>query len=138
MTDEQYAVAVVGLMQEATRCEPGRLALERFSLNVLRSQDSPVGSFQICVDLTNRQAALLAGLFAVNGNDFRIGGLPLRESPDEPNDQPEALTVIVVDYDGVNPAKLITSELAPLAASHANYDNFIKRLVAKYEDRFGE
>lgn len=65
-------------------------------------------------------------------------GIPLRESPDEPNDQPEALTVIVVDYDGVNPARLITSELAPLAASHANYDNFIKRLVAKYEDRFGE
>lgn len=65
-------------------------------------------------------------------------GIPLRESQDEPNDQPEALTVIVVEYDGVNHASLITSELAPLIASHAHYDNFIKRLAAKYEDRFGE
>ena len=64
-------------------------------------------------------------------------GIPLRESPDEPNDQPEALTVIVVEYDGVNPASLVSSELAPQASSHAYYENFIARLVAKYEDRFG-
>jgi hypothetical protein len=64
-------------------------------------------------------------------------GIPLRESPDEPNDQPEALTVIVVEYDGVNPARLVPSELAPQASSEAYYDNFIARLVAKYEDRFG-
>ena len=64
-------------------------------------------------------------------------GIPLRESPDEPNDQPEALTVIVVEYDGVNPASLVSSELAPQASNHAFYDNFIARLVAKYEDRFG-
>src|ERR1700737_3640803 len=64
MADEQYAVAVVGLMQKATRCESGCLALERFPLNILRSQDSPVGSFQICGDLANREATLLAGLFA--------------------------------------------------------------------------
>lgn len=63
-------------------------------------------------------------------------GIPLRESPDEPNDQPEALTVIVVDYDGVNPARLVTGELAPPPTSHAYYDNFIARLAAKYEDRF--
>ncbi|HEY3025886.1 MAG TPA: hypothetical protein VGJ55_07040, partial [Pyrinomonadaceae bacterium] len=31
-------------------------------------------------------------------------GIPLRESQEDPNDLPEALTVIVVDYDGVNPA----------------------------------
>lgn len=63
-------------------------------------------------------------------------GIPLRESPNDPNDQPEALTVIVVDYDGANPASLVTSELAPQIASHAHYDNFIARLAAKYEDRF--
>jgi len=63
--------------------------------------------------------------------------IPLREVPDEPNDQPEALTVIVVDYDGINPASLISTELAPAEASHSYYDNFIRRLAAKYEDRFG-
>jgi hypothetical protein len=63
-------------------------------------------------------------------------GIPLRESPDEANDQPEALTVIVVEYDGVNPARLVTSDLAPPASSHAYYDNFIARMVAKYQDRF--
>jgi hypothetical protein len=61
-------------------------------------------------------------------------GIPLRESPDEPNDQPEALTVIVVEYDGVNSARLVPSGLA---SSEAYYDNFIARLAAKYEDRFG-
>ena len=63
-------------------------------------------------------------------------GVPLRESPDDPNDLPEALTVIVVNYDGVNPATLVTSEASPDHSSPANYDNFIKRLAAKYEDRF--
>jgi hypothetical protein len=63
-------------------------------------------------------------------------GIPLREFPEEPNDQPEALTVIVVDYDGANPATLVTSDVAPPASSLANYENFIARLVTKYEDRF--
>jgi hypothetical protein len=62
--------------------------------------------------------------------------IPLRESPEDPNDTPEALSVIVVDYDGVNPAKLITNELSPSADSPANYRNFITRLAAKYEARF--
>jgi hypothetical protein len=63
-------------------------------------------------------------------------GIPLRESPEDPNDLPEALTVIVVDYDGVNPASLVTDELSPDPTSEAHYDNFIKRLAAKYEDGF--
>src|SRR6266496_621618 len=63
-------------------------------------------------------------------------GIPLRESPDDPNDLPEALAVIVVNYDGVNPASLVTSEASPGRSSPAHYDNFIKRLAAKYEDRF--
>lgn len=74
MTDEQYAVAVVRLMKEATRGESVGLALESFPHEVLRSQDSAVGSFEICRDLTNREAAFLAALFALDGNDFRIGG----------------------------------------------------------------
>lgn len=64
--------------------------------------------------------------------------IPLREFPEEPNDQPEALTVIVVNYDGVNPASLVTGEEAPQTTSHLYYENFITRLAAKYEDRFCE
>ncbi|HEV8588751.1 MAG TPA: hypothetical protein VGQ72_07720 [Pyrinomonadaceae bacterium] len=62
--------------------------------------------------------------------------IPLRESLDDPNDTPEALAVIVVDYDGVNPARLVTNELSPAADSTAYYPNFIRQLVAKYEARF--
>lgn len=62
--------------------------------------------------------------------------IPLRESPQDPNDQPEALTVIIVEYDGVHPASLVTSELVPGVTSRAHYDNFIVRLAAKYANRF--
>jgi hypothetical protein len=62
--------------------------------------------------------------------------IPLRESPNDPNDLPEALAVIVVEYDGVHPANLVTSDLSPSLASPAHYDNFIKRLVEKFDDRF--
>jgi len=64
--------------------------------------------------------------------------IPLRDSPDDPKELPEALGVIVVDYDGVNPAKLVTNELSPSQTSGAHYDNFIKRLVVKFEDRFAQ
>jgi hypothetical protein len=67
-------------------------------------------------------------------------GIPLRQNEWEPNDQPEALTVIVVEYDGTNPAKLVTSDLTPAKTegSYAQYDFFISRLVMLFEDRFGE
>ncbi len=63
--------------------------------------------------------------------------IPLREAVDEPNDQPEAVAVIVVEYDGKSPATLVMGDLNSLQSSHANYENFIKRLAQKYEDRFG-
>ncbi|MGI8735509.1 MAG: hypothetical protein ACR2LM_19665 [Pyrinomonadaceae bacterium] len=63
-------------------------------------------------------------------------GIPLRESPEDPNDQPEALTVLVVDYDGVNPATLVKSQPAPTPDMTAHYDSFITRLAKKFEDRF--
>jgi hypothetical protein len=61
--------------------------------------------------------------------------IPLRDSIDDPKELPEALAVILVDYDGENPASLVTSEVAPSRTSKLHYDNFIKRLAAKYEDR---
>ena len=66
-----------------------------------------------------------------------FAGIPLRNSPDEPNDQPEALAVIIVDYDGQNPAKLVVNDLAPLANSPMHYDNFIARFCDLYRQRFG-
>src|SRR5882762_6586549 len=72
MTDEQYAVAVVGLMKKATRRPPVRLSLERSSLAVLRSQDSRRRSVDLSADLADRQTALLSALFAFDGDDFGI------------------------------------------------------------------
>lgn len=65
-----------------------------------------------------------------------FASIPLRDSSDDPKELPEALTVILVDYDGENPASLVTSDLSPSPNSEANYGNFIKRLASKYEDRF--
>jgi hypothetical protein len=59
--------------------------------------------------------------------------IPLRELPEDPNDSPEALAVIVLNYDGINPATL---EANPDPESPNHYDNFIRRLAQKYEDRF--
>ncbi len=64
--------------------------------------------------------------------------IPLRTSPDEPNDQPEAMAVIVVDYDGRHPATLVTSELAPRRDSPIHCDNFIRRICQLYAERFGK
>ncbi len=59
--------------------------------------------------------------------------LPLRESPEEPNDQPEALAVIVVNYDGVLPATLVAHHAEE---SQIRYEVFIQRIVRLYRERF--
>jgi hypothetical protein len=62
--------------------------------------------------------------------------IPLRDSADDPNELPEAVAVIVVDYDGVRPAKLVKGPLAPQAESHINYIKFIGRICRIYGERF--
>jgi hypothetical protein len=62
--------------------------------------------------------------------------IPLRSTPDEPNDQPEAIALSVVDYDGQHPAKLVTGDLAPQPGSPIHYDNFIERICKLYTLRF--
>jgi hypothetical protein len=61
--------------------------------------------------------------------------IPLRDSPEEPNDQPEALGVIVTDYDGVHRASLV-DYLPP--GSPIAYDNFLARVVRLYRQRFSQ
>jgi hypothetical protein len=63
---------------------------------------------------------------------------PLRNTSEEPNDQPEAMAVIVVDYDGQHPAKLVTGEIAPQVGGSVHYDSFIKRICELYSRRFGK
>lgn len=60
----------------------------------------------------------------------------LRESPDEPNDQPEGIAIILVDYDGIHAAKLVTEPPALQPGSPYHYSNFCSRMVRLYEERF--
>jgi len=60
--------------------------------------------------------------------------IPLRDTISDPTELPEALAIIVVNYDGVNDATLVQG--IPDRKHPSHYDNFIARLVAIYEDRF--
>jgi hypothetical protein len=62
--------------------------------------------------------------------------IPLRDTANDPNELPEAVAVIVVDYDGVNSAKLVEGPLAPQIESHVNYHKFISRICRIYGERF--
>jgi hypothetical protein len=62
--------------------------------------------------------------------------IPLRETPADPYDQPEAIAVILVDYDGRRPARLVTGGLAPGDESPVNYGNFLERMAGIYCKRF--
>lgn len=60
--------------------------------------------------------------------------IPLRDTPSDPTELPEALGIIVVNYDGENKATLV--EGIPDRNNPSHYDNFIARLAALYENRF--
>ncbi|MGO9272028.1 MAG: hypothetical protein ACLQOO_17490 [Terriglobia bacterium] len=62
--------------------------------------------------------------------------IPLRDTVDDPNELPEAVAVIVVDYDGVNAAKLVKGGPAPRTKSHINYQSFLRRVCELYGGRF--
>lgn len=62
--------------------------------------------------------------------------IPLRDTANDPNELPEAVAVIVVDYDGVNPAELVSGPLAPKTESHIHYDSFVGRICEIYGKRF--
>jgi hypothetical protein len=62
--------------------------------------------------------------------------IPLRNDPGDPSDQPEALAIIVVDYDGESAAKLVKGSLAPQPGDNIHYENFVERIGSLYERRF--
>jgi len=61
--------------------------------------------------------------------------IPLRNEPGDPNDQPEALAVMLLAYDGVSPAKLVPGP-AGKGLDGIQYESFISRICALYERRF--
>ncbi len=65
-----------------------------------------------------------------------FSSIPLRNEPNDPNDQPEALAVIVVNYDGVHRARLGTQPPAPKQDDPVYYDNFIRRICDLFGRRF--
>jgi hypothetical protein len=62
-----------------------------------------------------------------------FGQIPLRENPEEPNDQPEALAVIVLNYDGVARATLV--DYFP-EDNQIQYEGFVQRIARLYRERF--
>jgi len=62
--------------------------------------------------------------------------IPLRDTPDDPGELPEALAVIVVDYNGVTLSRLVTGALAPQPTNAVHYDIFIERICLLYGGRF--
>jgi hypothetical protein len=65
-----------------------------------------------------------------------FSAIPLRNRTNDPNDQPEALSVIVVNYDGRRPANLITEPPAPGAEEAVHYNRFVERICGLFEKRF--
>lgn len=51
--------------------------------------------------------------------------IPLRNTPDDSGELPEALALMIIDYDGANPSKLVTGKPTPQPGSAAYYENFI-------------
>ncbi|NLD44879.1 MAG: hypothetical protein GX657_15460 [Chloroflexi bacterium] len=62
--------------------------------------------------------------------------IPLRQHVNEPYDQPEALTVILVNYDGIHEAELVTDYPALPPDSPHHYNSFLKRIANLYKERF--
>ncbi len=62
--------------------------------------------------------------------------VPLRAEIADPGDIPEALAIIVVDYDGQNPARLLEGPPAPQPGDANYYGTFVKTLGQRFAERF--
>ncbi len=62
----------------------------------------------------------------------------LRNDPEDPVGRCEAVLVLAIDYDGVNPtARLVTEDPAPPSDSPFGYEGFLTRICHLYRERFG-
>jgi hypothetical protein len=91
---------------------------------------------QFAKDLIRSRLRPERWLQLIQGTIDLYTGIPLRERPDEPNDQPEAITVIVVEYDGRSPARLVTDPPAPQPGDAGHFLAFYRRIIRLYEQRF--
>ena len=66
-----------------------------------------------------------------------FANIPLRDTTGQSFELPEALAVIVLEYDGVRPAKLLKKPPAPRASEHYHYAAFMRRLCELHGKRFG-
>lgn len=65
-----------------------------------------------------------------------FASIPTRNESADPRDRPEALAVIVVDYDGTSPAKLVREPPAPQVNEAIYYECFIARIGKLWSQRF--
>lgn len=63
--------------------------------------------------------------------------VPLRDRPTDPFELPEGLAIILVDYDGAQPAQLVTAPPAPQPEEPTHWRSFIGRMAERWEQRFG-
>lgn len=63
--------------------------------------------------------------------------IPLRERSEDSYDTPEALGLILINYDGLRAPKLVSRSPAPQKDNPLFYKNFIHRIAQIYESRFG-
>lgn len=87
--------------------------------------------------LTARERPVIGNFPRVIGDTIALfQNIPLRDTPDDPNDIPEAVAILIVAYDGVRPAQLITVPPAPQPGQRGEYAWFLQRLDALYHARF--
>src|SRR5947209_7563627 len=72
LVDEDYAIAVIGFMQHATRCQFCSIKFELFAVDVVRSHNRAQVALNVEEDAGKRKAAFVAILFALHADDFRI------------------------------------------------------------------
>jgi hypothetical protein len=64
-------------------------------------------------------------------------GVPLREAVTDSYELPEGVGVILVDYDGIHEARLVTDPPAPQPGAPTCWETFVRQMAQKWEERFG-
>jgi len=108
---------------------PAAIAAGTLVVNCSPSYENP--------DEWARKVSRKAGNFAkvVHSTVELFRSIPPRELVGDPGDQPEALCVLLIDYDGRNGATLVTSEMSLADADPLSYGSFCARLARLFEAR---